>query len=131
MKRANKSSREFVDLFVALGVTDAETEEEMVAQIEERKANTPEGAAKRAALVEAMELKNYEFNAHGVELGQFYESDRGRPRRHRPARTPTRDPELYYQASTVPGLAPAARVGRRQHGASSRRWTSRRTTGSR
>ena len=21
-----------------------------------------------------MELKNYEFNAHGVELGQFYES---------------------------------------------------------
>ena len=32
------------------------------------------GAAKRAALVEAMELKNYEFNAHGVELGQFYTS---------------------------------------------------------
>jgi 2,4-dichlorophenol 6-monooxygenase len=33
------------------------------------------GAAKRAALVKAMELKNYEFNAHGVEMGQFYESE--------------------------------------------------------
>src|SRR6185437_1873088 len=62
--RANKSSREFVQFFEVLGLMDAETEEEMRAQIEERKANTPRGAAKRAALVEAMELKNYEFNAH-------------------------------------------------------------------
>ena len=109
--RANKSSREFVDLFVALGVTEARTEEEMVHRIEERKANTPEGAAKREALVKAMELKNYEFNAHGVELGQFYESsaivtDGGaRPE-------PTRDPDLYYEASTVPGShLPHAWVG--------------------
>ncbi|GAA4244580.1 FAD-dependent oxidoreductase [Dactylosporangium darangshiense] len=111
VKRANKSSREFVDLFVALGVTEAKTEEEMVRQIEERKANTPEGAAKRAALVKAMELKNYEFNAHGVELGQFYESSAvvsdGTPRPE-----PTRDPDLYYQASTVPGShLPHAWVG--------------------
>jgi 2,4-dichlorophenol 6-monooxygenase len=109
--RANKSSREFVQFFEVLGLTDAETEEEMRAQIEERKANTPRGAAKRAALVEAMELKNYEFNAHGVELGQFYESTAiqgdgsTRPK-------PDRDPELYYQASTVPGAhLPHAWVG--------------------
>jgi 2,4-dichlorophenol 6-monooxygenase len=115
VKRANKSSREFVDLFVALGVTEARTEEEMVRQIEERKANTPAGAAKRAALVKAMELKNYEFNAHGVELGQFYESSAvvsdgtARPE-------PTRDPELYYQASTVPGShLPHAWVGDNKH----------------
>ena len=96
-----------------LGLTDAETEEEMRAQIEERKANTPRGAAKRAALVEAMELKNYEFNAHGVELGQFYESSRDRSRTdwQRPA-SAGRDPELYYQASTVPGShLPHAWVG--------------------
>ncbi len=74
----------------------------MMAQIEERKADTPRGAAKRAALVKAMELKNYEFNAHGVELGQFYGSaavvsdGSARPE-------PDRDPELYYQPSTVPG----------------------------
>ncbi|MFI5895045.1 FAD-dependent oxidoreductase [Actinoplanes sp. NPDC051513] len=111
VKRANKSSREFVDLFVALGITEAETEAEMVRRIEERKANTPAGAAKRAALVKAMELKNYEFNAHGVELGQFYESaavvsdGTSRPE-------PRRDPDLYHQASTVPGAhLPHAWVG--------------------
>jgi 2,4-dichlorophenol 6-monooxygenase len=111
VKRANKSSREFVDLFVALGITEAKTEEEMVRQIEERKANTPEGVAKRAALVKAMELKNYEFNAHGVELGQFYESDAVVPDGStRPG--PTRDPDLYYEASTVPGAhLPHAWVG--------------------
>jgi 2,4-dichlorophenol 6-monooxygenase len=111
VKRANKSSREFVDLFVALGVTEARTEQEMVRRIEERKANTPEGAAKRAALVKAMELKNYEFNAHGVELGQFYESAAVVPDgTSRPE--PARDPDLYHQASTVPGShLPHAWVG--------------------
>jgi len=108
--RANKSSREFVDLFVALGVTEAETEEEMLRAIEERKDNTPEGLAKRAALAKAMELKNYEFNAHGVELGQFYESDaivsQG------PLPSPLRDADLYYEASTLPGShLPHAWVG--------------------
>jgi 2,4-dichlorophenol 6-monooxygenase len=113
--RANKSSREFVQFFEVLGLTDAETEEEMRAQIEERKANTPRGAAKRAALVEAMELKNYEFNAHGVELGQFYESTAIQgDGSTRPA--PRRDPELYYQASTVPGAhLPHAWVGDAAH----------------
>jgi 2,4-dichlorophenol 6-monooxygenase len=100
--RANKSSREFGQFFEVLGLTNAETEEEMREQIDERKANTANGRAKREALVSAMELKNYEFNAHGVELGQFYQSTAivgdGTTR---PA--PTRDPELYYQASTVPG----------------------------
>ena len=100
--RANKSSREFGQFFEVLGLTKAETEEEMREQIDERKANTANGRAKREALVSAMELKNYEFNAHGVELGQFYQSTAivgdgaTRP-------VPARDPELYYQASTVPG----------------------------
>jgi 2,4-dichlorophenol 6-monooxygenase len=109
--RANKSSREFVQLFDALGVTGAETEADMIAAIEERKANTPAGAAKRAAIAVAMELKHYEFNAHGVEFGQFYESSAvvgdgsARP-------APARDPELYYQPSTVPGSRlPHAWVG--------------------
>ena len=99
--RANQSSREFGQFFDALGMTEATTETEMMQQIEERKANTPRGAAKRAALVKAMELKNYEFNAHGVELGQFYESAAIVPDGSvRPE--PDRDPELYYQPSTVP-----------------------------
>ncbi|THG32041.1 phenol 2-monooxygenase [Naasia lichenicola] len=100
--RANRSSREFGQLFEALGVTTAGSEAEMVERIEERKADTPAGVAKRAAVEAAMEIKNYEFNAHGVELGQFYTSSAvqsdGSPRR-----TSDRDPELYYEASTVPG----------------------------
>lgn len=109
--RANKSGREFGELFAALGITDAETEDEMRTQIEERKADTPRGRAKRRAISAAMELKNYEFNAHGVEMGQFYESTAvisdgtTRP-------TPHRDPELYYEPSTVPGSPlPHAWVG--------------------
>src|SRR6202041_1852654 len=116
--RANQSSREFGQFFEVLGLTGAESEEEMRQQIEERKANTPQGAAKRAALVAAMELKNYEFNAHGVDLGQFYESaaivgdGSARP-------APARDPELYYQPSTVPGShLPHAWVGDATHKAS-------------
>ncbi len=100
--RANQSSREFVQFFEVLGLTEAETEAQMRQQIEERKANTPRGKAKRQALVKAMELKNYEFNAHGVELGQFYESA-GIVRDGSERPQPERDPELYYQASTVPG----------------------------
>ncbi len=100
--RANKSSREFTQLFDALGVTGARTEAEMAAAIEERKANTPAGAAKRAALVDAMALKHYEFNAHGVEMGQFYTSTAVVPDGS-PRPVPDRDPELYYQPSTVPG----------------------------
>ncbi|MEU4689199.1 FAD-dependent monooxygenase [Actinoplanes sp. NPDC023714] len=99
--RANRSSREFVQFFEALGLLDARDEAEMAARIEERKENTPAGAAKRAALVSAMELKHYEFNAHGVELGQFYESAAIAGTHRRPE--PSRDPELYYEPSTVPG----------------------------
>ncbi|MET3808732.1 2,4-dichlorophenol 6-monooxygenase [Nakamurella sp. UYEF19] len=109
--RANQSGREFGQLFDALGVSTAVDETEMIQRIEERKANTPAGAAKRLAIAEAMEIKNYEFNAHGVELGQFYESaavvsdGSERP-------VPKRDPELYYQPSTVPGSRlPHAWVG--------------------
>ncbi|MFG2475842.1 FAD-dependent oxidoreductase [Streptomyces fagopyri] len=111
VKRANRSSREFVGIFEALGLLEARTEAEMAAAIEERKDNTPAGAAKRAALVRAMDLKNYEFNAHGVELGQFYTSSAvlsdGSTRPE-----PTRDTDLYYEMSTVPGShLPHAWVG--------------------
>lgn len=100
--RANRSSREFVGFFDALGLAPGMSEAEMVTAIDERKLNTAAGARKRTALLDAMRLKDYEFNAHGVEMGQFYEStavvsDGSK----RPA--PTRDAELYYQPSTVPG----------------------------
>lgn len=107
--RANQSAREFAELFEALGVVGLEGAE-MAAAIEERKANTPAGAAKRAALVTAMDRKNYEFNAHGVELGQFYESSAVVSDGTRPA--PSRDEDLYHVMSTSPGAhLPHAWVG--------------------
>lgn len=110
--RANTSAREFADLFEALGVVGLEGEA-MAAAIEERKANTPEGAAKRAALVKAMETKNYEFNAHGVELGQFYESCAILSDGTRPVQPPGKeDPDLFHAVSTSPGAhLPHAWVG--------------------
>ncbi|MEP9384271.1 FAD-dependent monooxygenase [Nocardioides sp. KR10-350] len=107
--RANKSAREFVDIFEALGVVGLDGPE-MAAAIEERKADTPAGAAKRAALVKAMDTKNYEFNAHGVELGQFYESNAIVSDGTRPPAGP--DEDLYYVMSTSPGAhLPHAWVG--------------------
>ncbi len=109
--RSNQSAREFSHLFDALGVSGDFTAAEMLEHLEDRKANSPAGAAKREAIRDAMEIKNYEFNAHGVEIGQFYDSaaivtDGGiRP-------TPTRDAELYFEASTFPGAhLPHAWVG--------------------
>jgi 2,4-dichlorophenol 6-monooxygenase len=58
-----------------------------------------------------MELKDYEFNTHGVDLGQFYESAAVVPDgSERPEST--RDPELYHQPSTVPAADPQPAAGR-------------------
>jgi 2,4-dichlorophenol 6-monooxygenase len=99
--RANRSSREFGGFFAALGISPDQTEQQMRAAIDERKANTPAGQRKRAELRAAMELKNYEFNAHGIELGQFYESGAVVPDGPRPESE--RDPVLFYQPTTTPG----------------------------
>ncbi|MCR6030239.1 phenol 2-monooxygenase [Nocardioides sp. zg-579] len=109
--RANQSGREFGALFEALGITADQSEDEMRATIEERKDAGPAGVEKRRKVTEAMALKNYEFNAHGVEMGQHYTSQAVvSDGSARPA--PTRDPELYFEQSTVPGgRLPHAWVG--------------------
>ena len=100
--RANKSIEEFGPIFEALGLTDTGDPEEMRARIAARTANTPEAAAQRDALRKALELKNYEFNAHGVELGHRYASAAVVPDgTDEPGFT--RDPELYYHPTTWPG----------------------------
>lgn len=109
--RANQSGREFGALFEALGLEEGQSAEEMNAAIASRKDASPEGAAKRAKVKEAMDLKNYEFNAHGVELGQRYTSACVVSDGREPTPNP-RDPELYYEACTDPGVRlPHAWVG--------------------
>jgi 2,4-dichlorophenol 6-monooxygenase len=102
VQRANKSIEQFGPIYEALGFNEAKDAEQMRAGMEGRKASTPRGAEQREKLRKAIELKNYEFNCHGVELNQRYASSAvvadGTPE---PAYV--RDRELYYQATTWPG----------------------------
>ena len=100
--RANKSIEEFGPIFDALGLLDTTDPEQMRANMEIRKENSPAGAEARAKLRAAIELKNYEFNAHGVELGQRYRSGAVVPD-GTPEPAYDRDPELYYHPTTWPG----------------------------
>jgi 2,4-dichlorophenol 6-monooxygenase len=100
--RANKSIEEFGPIFAALGFTESTDPEVQVANMRARADDTPQAARQRSDLRAALELKNYEFNAHGVEMGQRYTSGAvvgdGTPE---PAHT--RDPDLYYHPTTWPG----------------------------
>ncbi|MBA2396285.1 MAG: FAD-dependent monooxygenase [Ktedonobacteraceae bacterium] len=102
VERANKSIEEFGPIYDALGFSEARDVEQMRAGMESRKDDTARGAEQREKLRKAIELKNYEFNSHGVELNQRYHSPAvvsdGTPE---PAYT--RDQELYYQPTTWPG----------------------------
>ena len=102
VNRANRSIEEFGPIFEALGVLGAANPEQMQCNIDARKLDTREAAEKRAKLREAIELKNYEFNAHGVELGQRYRSTAVVPD-GTPEPRYDRDPELYYHPTTWPG----------------------------
>ena len=100
--RANKSIEEFGAILQALGFDDTSDAETMQARIADRVDNTPQAARKREALRKALELKDYEFNAHGVELGQRYTSAAVIPD-GTPEPAYTRDAELYYHPTTWPG----------------------------
>ncbi|WP_081686482.1 FAD-dependent oxidoreductase [Candidatus Solirubrobacter pratensis] len=100
--RANQSIDEFGPIFDALGLLETTDPEQMRANMEIRKENSPAGAEARRKLKSAIELKNYEFNAHGVELGQRYRSSAVVPD-GTPEPAYERDPELYYHATTWPG----------------------------
>jgi 2,4-dichlorophenol 6-monooxygenase len=102
VERANKSRVEFGPIFEALGLSETRSAEQMRASIEARKENTPQAAEQREKLRRAIELKNYEFNAHGVELGQRYRSAAVVPD-GTPEPAYERDPELYYHPTTWPG----------------------------
>jgi 2,4-dichlorophenol 6-monooxygenase len=100
--RANKSIEEFGPIFEALGITDTSDPEVMNARIARRMDDSPEGAARRVALLKALELKDYEFNAHGVEMNHRYRSGAVIPD-GTPEPEFHRDPELYYHPTTWPG----------------------------
>jgi 2,4-dichlorophenol 6-monooxygenase len=102
VERANKSIGEFGPIFGALGLLESTDPEVMKANMGARREDTPEAKERRRKLRDAIAFKAYEFDAHGVEMNQFYVSDAiatgsGDERRL------DQDPELVYQPSSCPG----------------------------
>lgn len=101
--RANKSAEDYPPLFDAIGLLGSDDPEVVRQQIEARKAPTPEGKERRRRIHAAIEQKNYEFNTHGVEVGQRYRNSPAVVTDGAPEPAYTRDPELYYHPTTWPG----------------------------
>lgn len=78
-------------------------EDPVAAGLERLRDPGPEGAAIRAELVKALQLKNTEFNAQDVEMNQRYESSAVRPERDAAPKEWRRDRQSYLQATTRPG----------------------------
>jgi 2,4-dichlorophenol 6-monooxygenase len=101
VERANQSRLDYGPLRAALSAPG--TDDPVAAGLAKVKAPTAEGAAARKALREALELKDYEFNAEGVELNQRYQSAAVIDDADAAPEVFTRDPQLYVQATTRPG----------------------------
>lgn len=98
--RANQSRKDYAGLREWF---DHDSDDPVRSGLEQLKAPTSEGAALRARLYEALELKNTEFNAHGIELNQRYESAAVLADRTVAPEEWNHDQELYLQATTRPG----------------------------
>ncbi|WP_420864007.1 FAD-dependent oxidoreductase [Algirhabdus cladophorae] len=100
--RANQSIAEFGPIFEALGMTGGSDVKQIKASMDARCDPGDAAVAQREALRKAIAFKNYEFDAHGVEMNQRYASNAivtaGQPE---PAFN--KDKELHYHPTTWPG----------------------------
>lgn len=101
--RANKSIEDYPPIFDALGLLSSTDPAAANVSIAARKAATPEGKSRRKRLDAAIQKKNYEFNTHGVELGQRYRNSSAIVSDGTMEPAYTRDVELYYHPTTWPG----------------------------
>lgn len=99
--RANQSRRDYAPIKAVFSVEGAENP--VAAGIARFKDPGPEGVKARMLAQEALELKNKEFNAQGVEMNQRYASTAVIAEAHVPSEEWVRDPELYLQPTTRPG----------------------------
>lgn len=98
--RANQSRKDYAGLREWF---DSGSDDPVAAGLAKLKEPTPEGVALREQLYEALEVKNTEFNAHGVELNQRYASSAVVPEPEAGDEVWARDRQLYLQATTRPG----------------------------
>lgn len=101
VERANQSRADYAPLraaFATVGEVDP-----VAAGLAKISAPTPAGAATRQELRRALELKDFEFNAQGVEMNQRYESTAILLDAEEGDEVWSRDPQLYVQSTTRPG----------------------------
>ncbi|MDX3969201.1 MAG: FAD-dependent monooxygenase [Bradyrhizobium sp.] len=99
--RANQSRLDYAPLNACFRVAGAA--DPVAAGIARFRDPGPEGVAARKAMQAALDLKQTEFNAQGVEMNQRYESSAVIPDRDAQPEKWLRDRDLYNQATTRPG----------------------------
>lgn len=99
--RANQSRKEYAKLQEVLRTDDRV--DPIAATFAKLRDPSPDGVAVRQAFAQALEIKEFEFNSHGVELNQRYASAAIVPDPTADEEQWARDPELFAQASTRPG----------------------------
>lgn len=102
--RAMHSAAEMAQVHLALGFRPGQSEAEGWAALRGLDQPGATGEARRTELRAALELMNYQFNAHGFELGYRYHAGAVIPDGTAEPE-PTRDPQLYYYPTTWPGAS--------------------------
>lgn len=100
--RANQGLRDHVPVWEALGMMDPslETRRKDFGQLSE---STPEGAARRIRLQDAIKGTSHEFHGVGIEMNQRYESKAIYLADEGPRPALPEDPVLEHQITTYPG----------------------------
>ena len=112
VQRAITSLDELAAVDAALGLEPGQSEEEGWAALDALDEPGPDGAQRRQRLRAAVALTDYQFNAHGLELGYVYASS-AVAIGDEPAPEPAPDAHLHYRATTRPGArVPHARLER-------------------
>jgi 2,4-dichlorophenol 6-monooxygenase len=99
--RANQSRLDYAPLNACFRVQGVENP--VAAGIARFRDPGPEGVAARKAAKAALDLKQTEFNAQGVEMNQRYQSSAVLSETGTEPESWRRDPELYHQPTTRPG----------------------------
>jgi len=100
--RANQSIEEFGPIFGALGLLDSIDPVKMQQNMDARCDDSDKGEAQREALRKAIAFKIYEFDAHGVEMNQRYQSG-AVVTDGKPEPVFEKDRELHFHQTTWPG----------------------------
>jgi len=99
--RANQSRRDYAAMHAVMRIPEADRPS--AAGLARLRDPGPDGVKARAALQDALDIKQTEFNAQGVELNQRYASCAIITDASVEPEVFARDPQIYHQPTTRPG----------------------------